>query len=123
MRLVGCIFVLVLNVPIISFFYARLCSEVTSNLATPIGTKEVSYCDFFTTEITQPRHSLAAGSKAETVLGNLGAADRVGIGAEPNGLRGLVVDHMSDGSPSTFDIRDADDFLGFSVKSHKAIGI
>jgi hypothetical protein len=57
------------------------------------------------------------------MLGNLGSSDGVGIGAEPDGLCGLVVDHMSDGSPSTFDIRDANDFLGFSVKSHKAIGI
>ena len=52
-----------------------------------------------------------------------GAADGVGIGAEPDGLRGLVVDHMSYGSPSTFDVGDADDLFGFGVESHEAIRV
>ena len=56
-------------------------------------------------------------------LGKGGAGDGVGVGAEPNGLRGLVVDHMSYGSPSTFNIGDADEFLGSGVEAHEPIWV
>ena len=56
-------------------------------------------------------------------LGEDGAGNGVGVGAEPDGLRGLVVDHVPDGSPSTFDVGDADDCFRCCVESHEAIGM
>ena len=56
-------------------------------------------------------------------LRKCGAGDGVGVGAEPDGLRGLVINHMSYGSPSTFNISHADDFLSCGIESHEAIWV
>ena len=49
----------------------------------------------------------------ERILGNLRAADGVGVRAEPNGLGWLVIDHMTDGSASAGDIGETDDRMRF----------
>ena len=56
-------------------------------------------------------------------LGEGGTTNSVGIGAEPDGLRGLMINHMPDRSPSTFDISDTADFLAFCIESHETVGV
>ena len=70
-----------------------------------------------------PRPYKGEGTGMTGPLGEGGAGDGVGVGAEPDGLRGLVVDHMTDGSPSTFDVGDTDDLFGFGVESHQTIRV
>jgi hypothetical protein len=47
----------------------------------------------------------------------------VGIGVKPDSLSGLIVNHMPYRSPSTFNVGDADDFLGCGVESHEAVRV
>src|SRR5680860_95563 len=57
------------------------------------------------------------------VLGNLGATDGVGIRAEPNSFGWLMIDHMTDSSPTTWDIGETHERLGSCVESDEAIGV
>ncbi len=60
---------------------------------------------------------------ADDGLGEGDSADGVGIGAEPDGLSGLMVEHMPDCSATTFDLGDTDDLFGFRIKPYQTIGM
>src|SRR5680860_290858 len=52
------------------------------------------------------------GQMSGTVLGNPGATDGVGIRAEPDAFGWLVIDHMTNTSPTAGDIGDTHEGLG-----------
>jgi len=54
-------------------------------------------------------------------LWNPGAADGVGICAEPDGSGRMVVEHMADGSAAAWDIGETDDLSCSCIETDKTI--
>ena len=57
------------------------------------------------------------------ILGDLGAADGIGIRAEPNGFGWLMINHMTDASATAGDIGETHERVFSCIESDKAIGV
>lgn len=48
--------------------------------------------------------------------------DRVRVGSEPDGVRGLVVVHVPHGPTSAVQLADGEELLGLRLEAHEAVG-